>query len=564
MVDEGKPPSAAPLVFFVLLSCLFFSGIIFGYAPLLLLLEKEGVYSELCKDGHVPCEEQEDKFSLCFVLATFVLSFMSLPVGVFLDRFGPQKTLSVATVLTVSGCVGMAFADSKKFDVFLPSFMGLAGGGVMCLLAAFPSSFLLPQYQAGLIAAFSCLFDASSIVFSLFYQLNQHFGWSRRDMFLSYAGIAVVVLMPTVYLWGAQEKVLKRTIDDDSAGGDGTFGVNETKSNLSVPPGNSINNSRDSFSNPTMPVLSLEGGTDQYIKFKDIDTSKITHAAEVYVPVANRGFADQLRSFEFCFIISFASLQMLKANTYLGCVVDLLNFYGDNETGHLYSKIFGFVLPAGIVCVPFIDWSINRLGLAGSLHLTNLVGLLFSGLAVYGVLEYQIATFVSFTVFRAFLYAVMTTYNAQVFGLETLGRITGSVFTSSSLVGLLQYPLIGVSVSYFHGNFSVLLYILCGVSVPTILLIFQLQRHRKRRGYDQGPSSPDGSRRSSTLVSGGSTPLTFSPSRSGRFSGYGGTGRRPDQNSSEKSPNSKSNLLDSVVDEYYYDTINNDQIPQTI
>ena len=64
---------------------------------------------------------------------------------------------------------------------------------------------------------------------------------------------------------------------------------------------------------------------------------------------------------------------------------------------------------------------------------------------------------------------------------------------------------------------------------------------------------------SSVTVSGGSTPLTFSPSRSGRFHGYTGSSHRADH-SNGGSPNSKSTLLDTAVDEFYYDTMNSDQI----
>ena len=193
-----------------------------------------------------------------------------------------------------------------------------------------------------------------------------------------------MVLMPTVYLWGAQEEVLKQSVNSD------TEDESESNDKRTIAPGNSIN-SRESFSSSKMPVLSLEDNTDQYIDFKDIEM----YGKEVYVPVSKKSFFNQLRSYEFCFIILFASMQMLKANTYMGSVVDLLNSYGDKHTGHLYSKIFGFVLPAGIVCVPFIDYSINRLGLTGSLHMTNMLGLIFSAIALYPVLEYQIATFCS-------------------------------------------------------------------------------------------------------------------------------------------------------------------------
>ena len=40
----------------------------------------------------------------------------------------------------------------------------------------------------------------------------------------------------------------------------------------------------------------------------------------------------------------------------------------------------------------------------------------------------------------------------QVFGLATLGRMTGFIFTSSSLVGLLQFPLVSVTNHRFQGD----------------------------------------------------------------------------------------------------------------
>ena len=83
MVSSSKSTTAKPLVFFVLLSCLLFSGIIFGYASLLLLLEKEGVYSELCTDGRAPCEEQENKFSSSSITFDVKGNLSGLEVGSF-------------------------------------------------------------------------------------------------------------------------------------------------------------------------------------------------------------------------------------------------------------------------------------------------------------------------------------------------------------------------------------------------------------------------------------------------------------------------------------------------
>ena len=264
---------------------------------------------------------------------------------------------------------------------------------------------------------------------------------------------------------------------------------------------------------------------------------------------------------------------MLKANTYLGGVVGLLDSYGDKELGHYYSKVFSFVLPAGIVCVPFIDKSINSFGLVGSLTLTTLIGLVFSGLAIIPVLKWQIGTFAAFTIFRAFLYAVMSTFNAQIFGLETLGRITGVVFTSSSVMGLLQYPLIDITNSYFHGDYKYLLFFLCSLTAPTLVLIAIFQCHRKKYYGEivvRSPSSSiQGSPRFATRPGRGNSlgvdVLTKSPGRSGGFALWAGVKNMEETSSLLENP------MDGVGSAYHamedhrnprivYNSINADEV----
>jgi hypothetical protein len=70
--------------------------------------------------------------------------------------------------------------------------------------------------------------------------------------------------------------------------------------------------------------------------------------------------------------------------------------------------------------------------------------------------QVQVATFLVFAGFRAFLYGVMGAYIGDTFGPLTLGRITGCVFTTGSLVNLLQAPIIDSTNFYFGGNTDVL------------------------------------------------------------------------------------------------------------
>ena len=65
-------------------------------------------------------------------------------------------------------------------------------------------------------------------------------------------------------------------------------------------------------------------------------------------------------------------------------------------------------------------------------------------------------TFLVFAGFRAFLYGVMGAYIGDTFGPATLGRVTGCVFTTGSLIQILQAPIIDAMNRYCHGDTAVL------------------------------------------------------------------------------------------------------------
>jgi MFS family permease len=288
------------LLTFILLSCLFFTGIIFGYAPLLLMLEREGVYAELCNSYEpTPCVAQSERFSLCFTLACFILSFLSLPAGIFLDNFGPRYTMMFSSAFVFTGLLGFAYADSKHFDIFLPSFILLASGGIMIMMSSFPVSFLLPKYQAGILASISCLFDASSLIFSIFLQLNINFGLKRKQLFTGYAFVSLFILLPPIFLWKEMEKQI---LND---------GDNDDKEDEKIADKESNGNFQD------MEDLQLDSvigdGKNEYTN----GNYSSCNNKNAFTPVHQRNFIGQIKSVEFLFIMLFASMQMLKANTYL-------------------------------------------------------------------------------------------------------------------------------------------------------------------------------------------------------------------------------------------------------
>ncbi|GLE02967.1 hypothetical protein PINS_up011846 [Pythium insidiosum] len=215
-MERVETPRVA-LVIVVLLADLLFTGIVFGWAPMLLLLLEDEQFHELCGeetgnggDGLlVPCAAQENRLNLMFALAAVTTNAASLPVGVFLDRCGPTVTTAVAGVVEVAALLLLAVADSQTFDVFLPAYMLLALGGCLTMMASYPASFVIPQHQTAVLAAISCLFDGSSVVFLVLYSLRSVFRVPRRMLFIGFAVLATGVYALMAVLWYRNERTLK-------------------------------------------------------------------------------------------------------------------------------------------------------------------------------------------------------------------------------------------------------------------------------------------------------------------------------------------------------------------
>ena len=122
----------------------------------------------------------------------------------------------------------MAVASSASLDIFIPAYCLLAVGGQMTMMTCFSSSFLIPSIQNAVLAATSCLFDASSAVFLVFLALHQSFGVSRYHLFLGYAVFAAILYVALFVLWGMnmvylEKKVVKTSGDSATNAGNARF-----------------------------------------------------------------------------------------------------------------------------------------------------------------------------------------------------------------------------------------------------------------------------------------------------------------------------------------------------
>ena len=340
-----------------LTSVFFFSGIIFGWAPLELMLLREGVYSSSTAEGmsgtdsdddepqqHVPDQQQIQRLNAIFTVAQFLLSFASLPVGFLVDHAPKQLYFGCTATLEVAGLVMFAY------DHFMIGYALMALGGCMTMLGSFPASFLLPGQQAGLLAAISCLFDASSIVFFLFHRWGLHYPvvCSRRHLFLAWSVVALVLYAALAACWSILEQKDWKAILEREA----SEAEDDSKDDLL----SAQNNSTDD----EQPSIEKKNSSN--------NTTRLHQQ-----PVAR-----QLGTFEFALVLIFASVHMLRCNFYIMTVDDFLWKLGDTDS--TFANLFSIVLPCGIFYVPLIEAAIDKLGIIQTMYFTNGLGVVFGAI----------------------------------------------------------------------------------------------------------------------------------------------------------------------------------------
>lgn len=439
-----------------LISCIFFSGIIFGWAPLKLILIREDQFSELCDDSYTdttqPCVQQIDKYNFIFTLAQFMLSFASLPVGFFLDHSYKTIHYAVAALLEISGLLLFGASDSHSGrDFFVMGYTMMSLGGCMTMLGAFPASFLLPHHQAGILAAISCLFDFSSIIFTIFHRLNHldNTIFSRQNMFFALAGLGIIVYGVLIYGWMQLEKRDWTSVIEE-----------ESKQSQKE-----------------------EDGEEQKLD-KGPKNANTLHAEYVRrLGIHDWPLQKQLCTLEYLLVVLFASVHMLRCNFNIETINELLWTYGDEDS--FYANIFSFVLPCGIVFIPLIDTAVRNLGVVGTLNVTNGLGILFGALLLIPSLIVQVINFAIFACFRAFLYATLNTFIAFSFGVKTMGRVIGFTFTLAAIVTLLQYPAASFAENEQHTDFTTVNLIMLGICIVPVGLSYgysKLMTHTSSNG----------------------------------------------------------------------------------
>jgi len=157
------------------------------------------VYHELCLDKHdpKPCKEQTLRLNLMFAIASTCTNAFVLPIGIWLDYFGPKWTTAAGSVVFFAGNLLFAMSSSD-FDAYIVGYALIAIGGPFMYMGVVHTTLAFPVKSGLIMAAITGAFDASSAIYELFREAHVWAGGvtgslTLQHFFYAYCIVPVII-----------------------------------------------------------------------------------------------------------------------------------------------------------------------------------------------------------------------------------------------------------------------------------------------------------------------------------------------------------------------------------